>query len=318
MSCLLIREEQVDSLVTMKDAVRAVEAGFTALGAQRAEHVPRRRCKSRGIVLHSMSASSTELGVSGWKQYTTTREGARFLVGLYENASGRLLALIEANRLGQLRTGAATGLAAAWLKPHAEEAALIGCGYQAFGQLEALVETLDLRRARVTCRDAERRERFAERVSRELGIDAVSVATSAEAAQGCSLIVTATTSRQPVLNLESVAEPALVCAVGSNWLEKSELEPSLVQAAARIVVDSREACRQEAGEFSEGWMPGFQWERTLELAELAMNRELRGDAPGITLFKSVGIALEDLALAKVVYERALERSDEFRTFDFGQ
>ncbi len=139
MSVLLLRETDVEQLLDMSMTIDVMAEAFRQLAEGHAENVPRRRAQASGIVLHSMSAAAGYLGMLGWKQYTTTRSGARFHVGLYDQESGELIALIEADRLGQMRTGAVTGLAASLLaSSDAQEVGLFGSGWQAESQLAAV------------------------------------------------------------------------------------------------------------------------------------------------------------------------------------
>src|SRR5436190_23529291 len=147
MSFIYLTEDHVAALLSMPLAIEVMEEAFRHLAAGEAMNVPRVRAQGKGIVLHSMSAAADYLGLVGWKCYTSTKQGARFLIGLYE-ASGELVALIEADRLGQLRTGAASGVAAEWLAPReATEVGLFGSGRQARTQLAAIAVARPIKRA---------------------------------------------------------------------------------------------------------------------------------------------------------------------------
>ena len=126
MAALYLTEAEVEGLLDMPSAVAAVEEAFGQLAAGQAANVPRQRAMGRGIVLHSMSAAADYLGLVGWKCYATTKAGAKFLVGLYESQTGSLVALLEADRLGQMRTGATTGVAVRHLSaPSADQLGLL-------------------------------------------------------------------------------------------------------------------------------------------------------------------------------------------------
>jgi ornithine cyclodeaminase/alanine dehydrogenase-like protein (mu-crystallin family) len=261
--------------------------------------VPRQRAKAPGIVLHTMSATAQYLGLVGWKCYTTTKQGARFLVGLYDVQSGELVALIEADRLGQLRTGAATAVAAqAMAAPEATEAGIFGAGHQAETQLAAVAAVRRIKRAFVYSRDESKRVAFAERMANELAIEVLPVDRPQEAASELPIVITVTSSATPVFNGHDLAEGTFTAAVGSNWLTRSEIDATVVRRADNIVCDSIEACRHEAGDFIDALQKGiFDWSRAAELANVVTGRAVGRSRPeSITLFKSVGLAIEDIAL----------------------
>ncbi len=306
---LYLTEDDVTRLIDMPTVLGVVERAFLGLARGEAENVPRMRARTRGVTLHSMSAAANYLGFSGWKNYTTTAQGTRFLVGLHENISGRLVALIEANRLGQVRTGAATGVAVRYLSSvDTDEVGLFGTGWQAESQLAAVAAVRPLRRVVVYSRSAERREAFARKMSERLMLDVAPAAVAREAVEGLPLIVTATTSETPVFDGEWLAENAVVCAVGSNWLHKAELDAAVFRRATRVVCDSVAACRHEAGDMAAVLAAGtFTWDRAEELAKVVESgcaaagrsetSEIHEDRHGVVVFKSVGLAIEDLAVA---------------------
>jgi ornithine cyclodeaminase/alanine dehydrogenase len=310
MPVLHLTETDVERLLDMPTAVDAVEEAFRQVAAGQAANVPRQRAVGRGIVLHSMSAAADYLGLVGWKCYTTTKAGAKFLVGLYESQTGSLVALIEADRLGQIRTGATTAVAVRHLAhAAADELGLIGTGWQAESQLTAVAAVRPLRRAKVYSRDAVRREDFARRMSQQLGLEVMPVGDAHGAVEGMPLVVTATTSRKPVLEAAWLAPGALVAAMGSNWLDKAEIDAATVARAGLIVCDDVTCCQHEAGDFREALAQGlFDWSRAVNLADVVSGRHPgRVEASEIVLFKSVGMALEDVAVGHRVLTLAREQ-----------
>jgi len=306
-SVLYLNESDVNRLLEMPEVIEIVEEAFRRLAAGEAHNVPRQRAKGEGIVLHSMSAAADYLGMVGWKCYTTTSGGAKFHVGLYDSQSGDLIALIQANRLGQLRTGATTGVAAKWLAlPDADRLGLLGSGWQAQSQLEAVHAVRPLKQARVYSRDAARRAEFSGRMSKRLGIDVVPVNEAREAVDGLPLVITATNSRQPVLLGEWLSPGAFVAAMGSNWLNKAEIDARVVQRANLIVCDDVECCRQEAGDFCDALEQGqFNWSQAVDLAAIvSKHSDGRRSPDDLVLFKSVGMAIEDIALGHRLLELA--------------
>lgn len=309
MPAIYLTEADVDRLLDINVAIEACEEAFRRLGAGEAQHVPRTRVKAPGIVLHTMSAAAGYLDLVGWKCYTTTRAGARFLLGLCDS-SGQLVALVEADRLGQLRTGATTGVAVELMAdPEASEMGLFGCGWQAQSQLAAVARTRPIKVAYVYSRTEKKRTDFAELMTSRLGIEVRPVDRPQDAAEDLPIVVTATTSREPVFDGNHLAEGALVCAVGSNWLNRAEVDTTVIRRADNIVCDSIKACQSEAGDFVDALEKGvFDWRRAVELADVVTGRATgRNTRDSIVLFKSVGVALEDIALGAKLLERAREQ-----------
>ncbi len=274
MPALFLSEHDVQRLVDMPTAIAVVEEAIRQMAAGRATNVPRVRARAPGIVMHTMSAAAEYLGLVGWKCYTTTERGARFHVGLYDAKSGALVALIEADRLGQLRTGATTGVAVSRLAlADASEMGLFGAGHQAETQMEAVATVRRLSRVLVYSRNAERREAFAKRMAERLGIEVTPVDRPEDAVANLPIVVTATSAATPVFRGSDVAEGALVCAVGSNWPQRAEIDAEVIRRAGMVVCDSVQACRNEAGDFREaiewGW---FSWSSAVELADVVAGR----------------------------------------------
>jgi alanine dehydrogenase len=307
MSALYLTEADVARLLDIRVAIDVVEEAFRRLASGEATNVPRERAAAPGIVLHTMSAAAAYLGITGWKCYTTTRPGARFLVGLYSNQTGSPVALIEAELLGQLRTGAATAVAAQWMAPlAATEIGLFGAGRQAQTQLAAISAVRPLTQAFVYSRNETKRSAFAARMSVELGIEVSPVDRPQEAAEELPIVVTATTSREPVFDGAWLNEGTFVAAIGSNWPNRAEIDANVIRRADNIVCDSVEACRKEAGDFADALERGvFDWTRAVDLADVVAGRAVgRSQSESITLFKSVGLAIEDVALAGKLLELA--------------
>lgn len=310
MSVLFLKEADVQSLLDIRLVIDAVEEAFRRQAAGEAHNVPRVRAVAPGIVLHSMSAAAAYLGLVGWKNYTATRSGAKFHVAVYDQTSGDWLALIEADWLGRLRTGATTGVAAEWSAPReAHDVGLFGAGRQAETQLAAVAAVRPIRRAFVYSRNADRRVEFAERMSRQLDIEVVPVDRPNEAAEELPIVVTATTSREPVFDGHGLQEGALVCAVGSNWLNRAEIDSTVVGRADNVICDSVECCRREAGDFVDALEKGiFDWSRAVDLADVVTGKAVgRNRDDSVVLFKSVGMAIEDIATAAKLIELAREQ-----------
>jgi alanine dehydrogenase len=304
---LFLREDEIDQLIDVPLAIEVMHAAFVALAHGEADNVPRVRAKAPGVVLHSLNAAVEYLGLVGWKQYTTTKSGAKFLVGLHDATTGSLVALLEADRLGQLRTGAVTGVAIRALGDlGTETCGLIGTGLQAESQLAAAVAVLPLKKVLVYGRDAARRVAFAGRMSERHRLEVEPIAHPRRAVEYQPLVITATSSKTPVFEGEWLTPGTLVCAMGSNWLSKAELDPAAVAAAQLVVCDSIAACQAEAGDFVQALAQGlFHWRDAVELSAIvAAEHPGRRGPQDIVIFKSVGLGLEDVALGAKAVEKA--------------
>lgn len=302
-----LTESEVSQALTMPVAIEAMRGAFQALSEGTAHDVPRVRARAKGIVLHSMCAAADYLGLVGWKQYTTSRNGARFLVGLYSQESGELVALIEADRLGQLRTGAVTGLAVDLLAAaDVRQIGLFGTGWQAQSQLEAVAAVRPLQRVCCFSRREEKRREFAKRMSDRISVEVVPVSAPREVVEEMPVVITATSSREPVFDGNWLDEGSLVCAVGSNWLNKAEIDVTTIRRAGAIVCDSLDSCKNEAGDFVPAIESGdFDWSRAVNLADVVAGKSpVTLGRETITIFKSVGMAIEDVALGAVLIEEA--------------
>jgi alanine dehydrogenase len=305
---LHISESDVRQLLTMPMAIDAVEE-ISRKQADGAVVVhPRRRFQlPNGGYFHYMAAMDTSAGFIAMKQYTYVKGALRFLVPLYEIANGALLALIEADYMGQLRTGAASGVATKFLaRRNARSAAIIGTGGQAKTQLEAIANVRKLESVFVYGRDAQRRREFAIEMSKRLNLKVSAADTPAAAVRNADIVVTATKSARPVFDGHDLAAGAHINAIGANHANKQELDAVAVERANLIFVDSLEQSKQEAGDLIIPFEKQPQgWQEVHEVAELVAGKTSgRMSDQQITLFKSNGIASWDLAVAMRVYNLA--------------
>ncbi len=306
---IFLRESDVRQLANMEMALASVEEAFRLQGGMKTDNAPRRRCRVERGLLHVMSASIPAQNLAGLKSYTTIDGRAKFHVLLYGGADGDLLAVLEADLLGQLRTGAATGVATRYMaRNDASKVGIIGTGWQARAQLAAVCAVRSVASILAFGRDAGRRETFCREMTDALGIPVAAAASAEEAVRGCDLVITATTSKEPVLHGEWLAPGAHVNAIGANHLSRQEIDVETVRRSACVVVDSLEQSRMESGDLAHAAEAGaFYWEDARELGLV-----VTGDFPGreddseITLFKSNGIALEDVAFAGRVYQAAVK------------
>jgi alanine dehydrogenase len=310
MMALYITEKEVASLLDMRNALTALEEAFAARARGDAGNLPRRRLPLNGGTYHIMAASWPSKGVAGHKSYTASRKGAAFHVMLYDTSGAGLLAVIEANRLGQVRTGAASGVATKHMaRPDATVAAVIGSGYQAETQLEAVAAVRKLKGARVFSRTSEHREAFAKKMSARLGFPVTAATNAQECVKGADIIVTVTNSAEPVLTGDMLAPGMHINAAGSNsWLRR-ELDTAAVARCGTVVVDDLDQTKVECGELMRAADSGhFSWDRAYQLDKIVAGQvKGRASHDEITLFESQGIALEDIAVGERVYRLAVER-----------
>jgi ornithine cyclodeaminase/alanine dehydrogenase-like protein (mu-crystallin family) len=258
-----------------------------------------------------MAAADYTAGYLALKQYTFVRGKLRFIVPLYEIASGELLALIEADYMGQLRTGAASGVATKYLaRRNARVVAVIGTGGQAKTQLEAVAAVRRLEVVLVFGRDPEKREAFCKEMTQRTGVPVRAAPSASEAVRGAHIICTATTATQPVVNGADLASGVHINAIGANHAHKRELDDEAVASADVIVVDSVEQSRQEAGDLIIAFHGDEScWTGVKRLSDVVAGKTGgRTSDTEVTLFKSNGIASWDLAVAMKVYKAAREKN----------
>jgi alanine dehydrogenase len=308
---LHINEAEVRSVLNMAMALEAVEeisrkqaSGEVVVHARRRFELP------GGGFFHYMAAADFAAGYIAMKQYTYVRGKIRFLVPLYEIKSGDLLAMIEADYMGQLRTGAASGVATKYLaRRDAHVAAILGTGGQARTQLEAIAAVRKLDIVRVYGRNPDRRERFCEEMSHRIDLSVKPATNASEAVRDADIVCTATTASQPVLHGADTAGGMHINAIGANHAHKRELDDEAVAKAGVIVVDSIEQSRQEAGDLIIAFRDDeTRWNRVKTLSDVVAGKTAgRSSENEVTLFKSNGIASWDLAVAMKVYALARER-----------
>jgi alanine dehydrogenase len=308
---LLLSEEDVRGLLTMPMALEAVEQAFTdvaegtfILHGRRRIHTP-----NKGF-LHYMAAADFTSGYEGLKIYTYANGAIRFLVPLFRWETGELVALIEADHLGRVRTGAASGVATKFMaRADARTVALIGTGSQAATQVEAVCAVRPVEQVRVYGRKEEKKREFARRLAERVKLPVEPVESAEQAVRGADIVITMTTAAKPVVEAAWLAPGAHINAAGSNLAQKCEIDAATVRGSAVIATDSIEQAKIEAGDLIQvfGGDAGA-WSRVGELSEIVAGKTPgRHDAQEITLFKSNGVAIEDVAVGAKVYELAKER-----------
>ncbi|HZB35473.1 MAG TPA: ornithine cyclodeaminase family protein [Gaiellaceae bacterium] len=298
---LYLTEADVERLLAPADAIAAVEGCFDRLARGEVENRPRIRQKANGGAFAVMSAVDHELKLAGVKSYAWVPGGTPFVVCLFDLERGELAAVIEADKLGQLRTGAASAVAAKKLaRSGARTLGVLGCGWQAESQILCIREAVPtIERVVAYCRTEKNLTKFCKKMKAEPG------ETHRDAGEQ-DVVVTVTTSRDPVLRGEWLQPGALVCAVGANDRRARELDNAVLERASFVCCDSIEQAKLESGDLIEPVEQGIlDWLEVHELQEV-----VAGDVQGrqsdddVVVFKSNGIAAWDVAAGALALERA--------------
>ncbi len=304
---LFLRDEEVNQCVDMASMLTAIESMQSHFGQGEVYNLPRRKIIAEGGQLAVMGGGLFHDGVLGVKTYTVVRGQYSFQVSLYDADSGELLCYTQANRLGQLRTGATTGVAAKYLSNQdAATVGIIGTGYQAPTQLEAVCQVRGIKSVKAFSRDQERRKEFADKMSGALETEVSASNSGEEAVRGSDIVICIAATMEPVVSGEWLAEGALVVGAGPTTWRAREVDDAVMTRADRIVVDSLEQAPVEAGDMASAVDRGIiQWSRLQELRQV-----VSGNAPGrsgpneIVYAKLMGTGVADVAAAKLAYDKA--------------
>jgi ornithine cyclodeaminase/alanine dehydrogenase-like protein (mu-crystallin family) len=320
MAILYLTEADVRQVLTMDLALPAVEAAFRKISLDEAVNIPRQRCQTDRVMLHVLPAAAKTLGALGFKAYTTCKNGAKFLVSLFDPLNGGLTAMIEADYLGQVRTGAASGVVTKKLaRPDATTLGLFGSGRQARTQLEAIANVRRLSHVLVFSRAPQKRVAFAAEMSAKLGIPVHAAESAEQAARNRDIIATATNSREPFLMGEWIAEGCHINLIGSNFLAKTEAAAGVFRKTTLVTVDSKDQAKAEAGDFVSAMKDGIlTWAEIYEFSHILTGRYPGRQSPqDMTLFKSLGLGIQDIAVGVKVVEAA-RAAGLGREIDIGQ
>ena len=296
-----LTEYDVQQLLTMPLAVSLVEDALKARAEGRAIDIPRIRTRVPQGTLHVLQAAAHDLNRIGYKAYYSSSTGTRFHVHLYDMEKGPLDAMVEANTLGIVRTGAASGVATRYLaREDASIVAMIGAGRQAVGQLEAVCEVRKIEHVRVWSRNVDRARKFCHAMSARLRIDMHVVETGAEAVRGAHIVNVITKAAEPVLRGQWLEAGQHINAAGSNSLIRRELDEAAVRRSDYVTVDSRGTARNESGDLLPLVEKGhLDWESLTEIGDVIAGRApKRTSASQITLYESHGMGIQDLYVAE--------------------
>ena len=305
-----ISESDVVSMMDIAEAIGALEKGLLAEAHGEALNMVKTHAEwGKGSTLHAIGAVFPQAGFCGTKTWAHTEGGATPLVILFDSNTGNLLAMIEAFALGQMRTGAASGVATRRLAAEgAGECAIIGTGKQALPQLAAVLAVRPIKRVRVFGRDEQRRSAFVERVTTGLGVETIAAASIEEAVRHVPIVTVVTRATQPIITGAMFDRGTHVNAVGSIVPSRAELAQDVLARSTAIVADSIPQAQKLSREMIEffGSDPAA-WKRVTSLAALVASGRSRDASDDLTVFKSLGMGISDLALGIELYRRARER-----------
>jgi len=304
---LFLSENDVKNLLTVDMALAAVESAHRDLSLGRAQDTPRARTRLPQTALHILQGALPAQGMLGYKAYTSNRSGNRFLVYVFDAASGSLRGVVEADYLGMVRTGAASGVAAkALARPEARIAGVFGAGWQAEGHVRAICAVLPLERVKVFSRQVDKLRDFCQRLSALTGVAVVPASSAEEVVRGSDLIGTVTTSVKPLFDAEWLEPGTHINAAGSNALIRQELSEACFKRCGLVCVDSVATALAEAGDLLPLLEKGrLQPRQLVELGDVLIGRHPgRQGADQITVFESQGMAIQDLAVAVRLLETA--------------
>lgn len=304
---LFLGEDDVRQILTMKDSVKVLEETFRQQGLGNIINQPRQRIRTSGSMLHYLAGALPHLGVMGYKAYTSYRGGLKFRVFLHDLETGELLSIMDGNYMGMMRTGAVSGVATKYMaREDTSRVGIYGAGWQARGQLLGVASVRNVTGISVYSRNTEEREKFCGEMEKLLDIEVRPVEVPEDAMKEADCVITATSSFEPVFKGEWLREGMHINAIGGNFLFKREIDGRTVTSAGVIAVESVEQCRMEAGEFLPLIEKGrLQWSDLTELGDVVAGKvKGRESDRDITLFKSLGIAVEDIAVAAHIYKIA--------------
>ena len=307
---IFLAENDVKQLLTVTMALEAVESAHRDLANGLAQDTPRARTRLPQTVLHMLQGALPAQGVIGYKAYTTNRSGNRFLLHLFDSATGVLQAIIEADFLGMVRTGAASAVAAKYLaRPESQVAGVFGSGWQAEGHVRAICAALPLQQVKVCGRQPEKLQAFCARLQELTGVEMVSTMSPEVTVRGSDLIGTVTTATLQLFDAAWLEAGTHINAAGSNALIRQELSEAAIRRCTLVCVDSVPTALAEAGDLLPLLEKGRLHARQLvELGDVIIERRPgRQNASEITLFESQGMAIQDLALGVRLLAAARER-----------
>ena len=305
---LVLNDADVRALMSMSDCVGVMEDAFSQAGDGKVWNRPRSRIRMPRGFHHLMAAYLADSEVFGLKTYTSFRSGTRFTTMLYDSNNGDLLAMVQGPRIGQLRTGAVTGVGTKHMsRANSSTVGIIGAGFQSRGQLEGVCDVRDIVSAKIFDVSEENSQKMADEMGDSLGIQTSVAGSAEEAVTDVDIIITMTTARTPVLFGDWLKEGQHINAAGSNHWIRQEVDDNVIRKADRIVADSIEDAQIESGDLLFPIERGrVMWSAIRELSDVVCGHITgRESDQEITLFESQGVAITDVAAANFVYRKAI-------------
>jgi len=303
-----LTEANIFELLSYEDAIQCVQQAHLDLAKGKATNATRVRVRQPGMSLHSLSASSATLKLAGAKIYGATRSGMEAHVLLFSAETGKLVATLEANQLGRLRTAAAAVVGSTlqkWDTP--ATLAIVGAGFQAEGVARAfsVAPNLEIESIRISSRTQERAEKLCKKLSADCSFKVEPYSLVSEACNDAGIIVTATTTKSPVIKDSDIGAAKYIAALGSNSLHRCELPGRVITTASQVIVDTLDTAKAEAGDLLPVIESGhLVWEQVKELGIALLEPKVEASPGSPLLFSSQGIGIQDLYLAALAYERS--------------
>jgi ornithine cyclodeaminase len=300
-----ITESEVVQLMDLKEAIAALEAALREEARGEAQNMTKTLLQYGKNNLHAIGGKLGNL--VGTKTWTHTQNGTCPLLLLWSAEDGSLVAVVEAFALGNLRTGAISGVAADWMAgKDARVMAIVGTGKQALAQVGAMLAVRTIERLRIHSPHEESREAFAVKAREEFGIEAVSCASVSEACKGAQIVTLVTRAAQPFLSAALLEKGAHLNAVGAIAPDREEFAQDVFARATLVAVDNLPGVQQLSREFMTRYASSG-WEDVMPLSGLIASGRRRSGADDVSLFKAMGMGISDLALGAELLKRARAR-----------
>ena len=304
---LFLKDEDVAQCVSMDAMLEAIESMQRQYGDGQAHNMTRRKIIAESGMLSVMGGGLFHQGLLGVKTYTVVKGAYSFQVSLYDANTGELLLYTQANRLGQLRTGATTGVAVKHLaNPGDATVGIIGTGGQAATQLAAVSKVRGIKKIKAFSRTQDRREEFARRITDTMGVEVSAAASNEDAVRDCDIVLCIAANMEPVVEGTWLKDGSTVIGAGPTTWRAREVDEETLKRAGKLIVDSTEQAAIEAGDLCSAVDKGIiQWSKVHELRHVVSGAVTGRDDQGqIVYAKIMGTGVADVAAAKLAYDSA--------------
>jgi len=304
---LFLKDEDVAQCVTMDAMLEAIESMQRQYGDGQAHNMTRRKIIADSGMLSVMGGGLFHQGLLGVKTYTVVKGSYSFQVSLYDANTGELLLYTQANRLGQLRTGATTGVAVKHLaNPEDATVGIIGTGGQAPTQLEALSKVRGIKKIKAYSRTQERREEFARRMTDTMGVEVSAATSNEDAVRDCDIVLCIAATMDPVVEADWLKDGSTLIGAGPTTWRAREVDEAVITRAGKLIVDSTEQAAIEAGDLCSAVDKGIiQWSKVHELRHVVSGAVTGRDSNDqVVDAKIMGTGVADVAAAKLAYDSA--------------